>query len=123
MGSRSPTSCPRPSGPRRSIGPMALRTGDERPRVVALLARCRDDPALFNHIFLRRKPYWWRQVELCESVVRYKTTVAVGGNSIGKDYWLGGIVPWWLWTRYQSLVFATGPSQTVLGTVTWKEIR
>ena len=36
---------------------------------------------------------------------------------------LGGVVPWWLLTRTNSLVVVTGPSQTVLGSVTWKEIR
>jgi hypothetical protein len=94
-----------------------------RARLTRLLAECRDDPAKFNHVFLKRAPYWWRQVEICRSLVRYKTTVVVSGNATGKDYIVGGIVPWWLWTRHESLIFATGPSQTVLGTVTWKEIR
>lgn len=96
---------------------------DPRRRLAELLARCHDDPGLFNHVFLKRPPYWWRQVEICESVARYKTTVVVSGNAVGKDYALGGILPWWLWTRYNSLAFLTGPSQTVLGSVTWKEIR
>jgi phage terminase large subunit len=42
---------------------------------------------------------------------------------IGKDYAVGGIVPWWLLTRPDSLVVVTGPSQTILGSVTWKEIK
>ncbi len=60
---------------------------------------------------------------MCRSVVDYRTTVVYSGNAIGKDYWIGGIVPWWLFTRPNSLVIVTGPTQTVLGSVTWKEIR
>ena len=57
------------------------------------------------------------------SVVEYRDTVVYSGNAIGKDYFVGGLVPWWLYTRHDSLVIVTGPSQTLLGTVTWKEIR
>jgi hypothetical protein len=94
-----------------------------RERIKARLRRCLDDPSRFNHTFLKRPSYWWRQVEICDAIVRYKTVVVVSGNATGKDYAVGGIVPWWLWTKPRSLVFVTGPSQTVLGTVTWKEIR
>ncbi len=50
-------------------------------------------------------------------------TVAVTGNAVGKDFLVGSTVPWWLATRKDSLVVVTGPSQTVLGSVTWKEVR
>jgi hypothetical protein len=60
---------------------------------------------------------------MCRSVVEYRTTVVYSGNAIGKDYWIGGLIPWWLYTRPNSLVIVTGPTQTVLGSVTWKEIR
>ena len=42
---------------------------------------------------------------------------------IGKDYWIGRLVWWWLLTRPGSLVMVTGPSQTSLGSITWKEVR
>ena len=42
---------------------------------------------------------------------------------VGKDYWIAGIVLWWLLTRPDSLCIITGPSQMVLGSVTFKEIR
>lgn len=96
---------------------------DSRRRLAELLAKCHNDPCLFNHAILRRPSYWWRQVELARAVARYDTTVAVAGNSVGKDYLVGGIVPWWLLTRHNSLVVVTGPSQSLLGSVTWKEIR
>ncbi|HWE35652.1 MAG TPA: hypothetical protein VG406_03705 [Isosphaeraceae bacterium] len=95
----------------------------DRIGLAELLARCRDDPCLFNAAILRRPPYWWRQVEVCRSVARYRTTCVVAGNAVGKDYVVGGIIPWWLLTRPRSLCVTTGPSQTLLGTVTWKELR
>jgi len=62
-------------------------------------------------------------MDLCRSVVDYRTTVAYSGNMIGKDYWVAGIILWWLLTRPNSLCIITGPSQMVLGSVTFKEIR
>lgn len=60
---------------------------------------------------------------MCRAVVDYRVTVVYSGNSIGKDYWIGGLVPWWLYTRKDSLCIVTGPSQALLGSVTWKEIK
>ena len=87
------------------------------------LEATRDDPDAFNRAFLNRPPYWSRQVELCRSIVQYRTTVAYSGNMVGKDYWIAGVIIWWLLTRPDSLCIITGPSQTVLGSVTFKEIR
>ena len=42
------------------------------------------------------------------------------GNMIGKDFLVGRLIWWWLYTRPDSLVIVTGPSQTLLGLVTWK---
>ncbi len=80
----------------------------------------RDVPA---PIEVNRPPYWSRQHDLCRSVVDYRTTVAYSGNMVGKDFWIAGIVLWWLLTRPNSLCIITGPSQMVLGSVTFKEIR
>ena len=86
------------------------------------LHRCYDDPVLFNRVFLGRGEYWAAQRRICRSLVRYKTTVVVSGNSTGKDYCTGGLIPWWLRTRKDSLIYVTGPSHTVISTVTWKEV-
>ena len=91
--------------------------------VTNLLKICQDKPDLFNKLFLNRPPYWSRQIDLCRSVVEYRTTVAYSGNMVGKDYWIAGIILWWLLTRPDSLCIITGPSQMVLGSVTFKEIR
>jgi len=91
--------------------------------LIKLLNRCQDRPDLFNELILKRAPYWSRQMDLCRSVVEYLTTVAYSGNMVGKDFWVAGIVLWWLLTRPKSLCIITGPSQMVLGSVTFKEIR
>ncbi len=88
-----------------------------------LLRLCHNEPELFNKLFLNRPPYWSRQVDLCRSVVEYRTTVAYSGNMVGKDYWIAGIIVWWLFTRPDALCIITGPSQMVLGSVTFKEVR
>ncbi len=91
--------------------------------LVRLLHRFQDRPDLFNKLILKRAAYWSRQMDLCRSVVEYRTTVAYSGNMVGKDFWIAGIVLWWLLTRPNSLCIVTGPSQMVLGSVTFKEIR
>jgi hypothetical protein len=91
--------------------------------LVEVLDACRDDPVAFNDVWLNRPAYWSRQEEICRSVVRHRTTVVYTGNMCGKDYVVGGVIPWWLSTRPDSLVICTGPSQTVLGSVTWREVR
>lgn len=96
---------------------------DERERLTQLLFECHDDPDLFNSAILGRPAYWSRQREIAESVCRHRITVAYTGNAVGKDYVVGGLIPWWLFTRHRSQVIVTGPSQTVLGSVTWKELR
>jgi hypothetical protein len=92
-------------------------------RLQKCLSRFRNDPVRFNTAILRRKPYWTRQYEAAESVVHYRDTVIYSGNAVGKDYLVAGLIPWWLWTRKDSLVIVTAPSQALLGSVTWKELR
>ena len=77
----------------------------------------RDDPIGFNADVLTRAPYWSRQEEIGPSVLEYRVTVAFTGNSTGKDYLLGGLIPWWWFTREDSLTMVTGVSQTLLGSV------
>src|SRR6476659_3003435 len=88
-----------------------------------VLTQYRDDPDLFNNAVLCRNPYWSRQREAALSVAQYRDTVVYSGNAVGKDYLVAGLIPWWLWTRENSLVIVTAPSQTLLGSVTWKELR
>jgi hypothetical protein len=85
--------------------------------------RAVNDPDYFNSRFLRRRPYWSKQKEMCAAVVRYRAVAIESGNAVGKGYWVAGIILWWLYTRLDARVIATGPSQTVLNTVTWEEVR
>ena len=87
-----------------------------------ILRKSRDDVGYFNRA-IGRPELWSKQLEIAESVTRYRITCAYTGNAIGKDFLVGTLVPWWLVTRDDSLVIVTGPSQTLLGSVTWKEIR
>lgn len=125
-----------PSGAPGEVGCLAIEAeiGDmdaaTRERLVNLLADCYDDPDLFNTAILNRPPFWsgkpkghLGQLEWCAELVQYRKLAIETGNMLGKDYWVGGIVLWWLLCRPHSLVVVTGPSQTLLGTVTWKEIR
>ncbi len=96
---------------------------DPSDRLVSLLADCRDDPDLFNSAILGGPDFFLHQAEWCSAIARYRRVVIVTGNAVGKDYFSGRVPLWWLGCRENSLVVVTGPSQTLLGTVIWKEIR
>lgn len=85
---------------------------------------------MFNAIFLGRdmedgygrSGYWARQLEICDSVVRYPVTLVPTGNAVGKSYLAAGVLHWFLYTRPGSLVVATAPTQVQLEEVLWKEV-
>lgn len=52
-----------------------------------------------------------------------ETLVVATGNSVGKSYLAAGLILWWLFTRPGSQVSITAPSQTLLGTVLFKEVQ
>ena len=99
-------------------------TTTRKQALARLLKRCRDDPILFNDRVLCRPPCHDIQKRWAASVVSNYVTVIETCNALGKDLFFGGcVIPWWLYTRPHSLVVVTGPSQTLLGSVTWKELR
>jgi hypothetical protein len=55
--------------------------------------------------------------------MEYRCLAIETGNQVGKDYWIAGVITAWLLTRKDSLVIVTGPGQSLLGSVTWKEVR
>jgi hypothetical protein len=96
----------------------------ERERIIELLAESHDDPDLFHSTFIGGPGLWEGQRRIAQSVADYRITVAYTGNGLGKDYMLGRcVIPWWMYTRTHSQVIVTAPSQNVLGSVTWKELR
>jgi len=106
------------------------RSASEIDGLVGLLSDCHDDPDLFNTAILEREPYWTNpgsghpdQLEWVQACAESSVVVVETGNALGKDYALGGLVPWWCLTRLDSVAIVTGPSQTLLGSVTWKELR
>lgn len=82
-----------------------------------------NDPARFNEVILGRAPYWERQRDVCEAVVKHRVTVVPTGNAVGKTFLAAGLILWWAYTRFGSLSITTAPSQMLLGSVLFKEIR
>lgn len=101
----------------------AGQSASERGQLASLLSECYDDPDLFNSAILGREPYWSGQVEIGESVVENRATLVQAGNLVGKTYVLAGILLWFLYTRPNSIVISTAPTQTQLEEVLWKEVR
>ncbi len=101
---------------------MPTLTSNPTDRLTRLLRQTKDDPARFMGSILGATP-WWRQVEWGESVVNHRDTIIYSGNAIGKDWWVGRLIWWWVCTRPQALVIVIGPGQRTLGSVTWKEVR
>jgi phage terminase large subunit len=91
--------------------------------VAELLVECAEDPVAFNDHVLGRPPYWLGQERIARALVEHQTVLAVTGNDLGKSYLAAGLILWWVYTRPDALVIATAPSQTLLGSVVFKEIR
>ena len=87
------------------------------------LRRSRRDPCYFNDHVLCRSPYWRAQREWAQALVEYRIVAVETGNGLGKGFLIGGLVPWFLWTREDSLVYICGAGQTQIGSVLFKEIR
>jgi hypothetical protein len=106
-----------------SSDPVIASACSDGARMRRLCEASRDDPARFAHTVLGDSGFWSKQREVCESVVRYGTTLVPAGNSVGKSYVAARIVLWFLLTRPDSVVFTTGPSQGQLLKILWGEIR
>ena len=97
--------------------------GSVKGRLLQHLLRSKNDPSYFNDVILQRGPMWSAQKEWSEAVVVYRQACIESGNMTGKGWWIAGLILWYLWTRKESLVYVTGPGQTSLGAVLWKEVR
>ena len=97
--------------------------GSVKGRLLQHLLRSKNDPSYFNDVILQRGPMWSAQKEWSEAVVAYRQVCIESGNMTGKGWWIAGLILWYLWTRRESLVYVTGPGQTSLGAVLWKEVR
>lgn len=94
----------------------------ERPTLEAELAKCKTDPARFNETILCRGPYWHRQREICESVVKYPITCVKTGNGVGKSFVDSGIAWWFACLHQNSKTVIAAPTQQQLANVLWAEM-
>jgi hypothetical protein len=90
--------------------------------VLDRLAEYRDRPADFNRDVLGRE-LWSKQLEVCEAVAHYPTTIVPAGRACGKSFLLAGIVLWYLYTRRGARIITTGPDHRQVVSVLWGEIR
>ncbi|WP_435016693.1 terminase large subunit domain-containing protein [Tundrisphaera sp. TA3] len=60
---------------------------------------------------------------MCKLVADHDTSLIVSGNSLGKSFWIAGIVLWYLFTRPNSIILTSAPTQTSLSSVFWRYIR
>ena len=97
--------------------------GSIKAKLLDRLQRSRSDPCYFNEKVLCRSPYWRAQREWALALVDHRIVAVETGNMLGKGFLIGGLVPWFLWTRKHSLVYICGAGQTQIGSVLFKEIR
>jgi phage terminase large subunit len=83
----------------------------------------KNDPTGFNEICLRRPAYWSKQVEICDSFVSNRITVACTGNGVGKSYVAAGLLIWALICHPGCKVLSSAPSNQLLSDVLWGEVR
>jgi phage terminase large subunit len=96
--------------------------------MAAALAWCHRQPNpfdAFNTVVLGRAPYWKAQRDICRALADPTvTTVAVpAGHSVGKSYVASGAIVGWPLLHRDAMVVSTGPSNTQLAEVLWKEVR
>jgi hypothetical protein len=92
------------------------------PVIESVVQKCLADPSRFNSVVLGRGPYWWRQRQICESIMRYRTTAAPSGNGVGKSFLAAGLVLWFAAMHPNSKTVVAAPTQDQLRGVVWSEL-
>ncbi len=92
-------------------------------QLAALCSACQGDTVRFCDVVLGETGFWQKQLEVCDSVDRFGTTLVPAGNSVGKSFMAARIALAFLLSHPNSIVFTTSPSQNQLATILWKEIR
>jgi phage terminase large subunit len=86
------------------------------------ISRCEKNPDRFNTTVLHRDPYWAKQREICESIVKYPITCVPTGNGVGKSYVDAGIIAWFATLHVNSNTVVAAPTQAQLSGVLWGEL-
>lgn len=102
------------------------------PWLDAEIARCAADPDRFNSVVLGRTyqdgaqtlpaDYWWKQRELCRSVLKHRTTAAPSGNGVGKSFFGAGLAAWFVTSHPGCRAVVAAPTQGQLKNVLWDGI-
>jgi hypothetical protein len=87
-----------------------------------VIERSRTDYDFFNSVVLARGPYWWRQREICDSLMRFRVTAVPAGNGIGKSFIAAGIIAAFASLTPGSKTVVAAPTQAQLAGVVWSEL-
>ena len=105
--------------PMKTIQPRSVQD-----KILDRLNRSRYDLPYFNRKILYRSEFWSAQQEWSGASVRYRAVAISTGNMLGKGFFLGTVIPWFIWTRKDAvLAYVCGAGQTQIGSTIWKELR
>ena len=88
-----------------------------------LIERWQREPLTWLRDVLGGPQPWSRQAEIIEAIPRYAEVDVASGHSIGKDWLSARIALWWLFTRPNSIVITTAPTERQVKTILWGELR
>jgi len=86
-----------------------------------LFGKCKDDPVYFCEEILGVR-LWEKQQQIIESVRDHPNTVVASGHGVGKTFISACTTLWFLFTRYQSRIITTAPTNRQVESILWAEI-
>lgn len=92
-------------------------------QAVQLIERWQREPLTWLRDVLGGPQPWGRQAEIIEAIPKYAEVDVASGHSIGKDWLSARIALWWLFTRPNSIVITTAPTERQVKTILWGELR
>lgn len=103
---------------------MATLTEHDRARAAQRYTlKFRNDPDFFVRNILGTHLYP-KQVEILEAVRSHRRVAVSGCNSSGKDFCSGRIIPWWIYSWWDTAaVVIIGPSYRQVAEIVWRETR
>ncbi len=87
-----------------------------------LQARWQRDWRFFYYQTLGGPPLTWDQEALWDHVAAHERTVVTSGHATGKDFEIGRIVPWFLFSWSPAIVITTAPTDRQVEKIIWGEI-